>query len=238
MSDIASYGERVLTVTRVLVHYGLIRGFGHVSARLPDGDKFIINGHIHGSEKTMEAMTIDDLVVVDLAGKQVSGKLEMPEERFIHSCIYKARDDIGGAIHFHPTYSTVLSIAGKHVLPVFMSALLFAPKVPMVDDPNLVDTEARGQAVAKAMGDSLAAVLRGHGSVSAGRTPEEAGAVALMLEETARMQLLAASVGEPRAVSLAEMDSDFVKNIPQRQGLQSVWNYCVSHARKAAAQKS
>lgn len=238
MSDTASLGERVLTVTRVLVHYELIKGFGHVSARLPEGDRFIINGHIHGSEKTMETMTAEDLVIIDLDGKKVSGKLDMPEERFIHSCIYKARDDIGGAIHFHPTYSTALSIAGKHVLPVFLSSLLFAPKVPIVDDPNLVDSEARGQAVAKGMGDSLAAVLRAHGSVSAGRSPEEAGTVAILLEETARMQLLAAGVGEPRALSLSEMDSEFVKRMPQRHGLHSVWNYCLSHTLKATAQKS
>jgi L-fuculose-phosphate aldolase len=238
MSDIASFGERVLTVTRVLVHYGLIRGFGHVSARLPEGDKFVISGHIHGSEKTMDSLTLEDMIVIDLDGKKVSGKLDMPEERYIHSCIYKARDDIGGAIHFHPVYSTVLSIAGKHVLPVFLSSLLFAPKVPIFDDPNLVHDDKRGQAMAKAMGDSLAVVIRGHGSASAGSTPEEAGAVAILLEETARMQLLAAQAGEPRAISLSEMDSEFVKKIPHRHGLQSMWNYCVSHTLKATAQKS
>lgn len=235
--ELKGLGEKILEVVRVLVHQGLIKGFGHVSARLVGSDQFLITGHIHDGDRTMEEMTTQDLVVVNFNGEKVEGALAPPEERFIHSCIYKARPDIGGAIHSHPLYSTALSIAGKHVLPVFMSGMIFAPQVPLVDDANLVDNEERGQEVARALGRGYAVVLRAHGLVTAGKSPEDAAAVALNLEDTAKTQILASCAGEPRALTVGEMDRSFVESAFAGHALTSIWSYYLGQARKAAKHK-
>lgn len=223
--------ERVLQVLKVMLQQGLIKGFGHVSCRLPEGDKFMITGHIHEADLTLEQFTPEHLITANLAGQKVSGQLDAPEEIYIHSCIYQARGDIGGVIHYHPIYSTTLSVAGRHVLPVTYTGKIFAPRVPLYEDPNLIDSQVRGQAVARAMGGGLAVVLRAHGAVAAGSSPEEAAAIALTLEDQARMQILASCAGEASAVLLSELDQKVVEGQAKLTGMRTVWNYYLGHSR-------
>ncbi|MEM4153986.1 MAG: class II aldolase/adducin family protein, partial [Candidatus Caldarchaeum sp.] len=63
-----------------------------------------------------------------------------------------------------------------------------------------------GVEVAKALEGRRAVLLQNHGSVSVGRSIEEACSVALALEETAEMQFLASILGSPRFISLEEME--------------------------------
>src|ERR1051326_4582338 len=44
----------------------------------------------------------DDLCVVDMEGKQVSGTRKRTSEILLHLAIYKNRDDVRAVIHSHP----------------------------------------------------------------------------------------------------------------------------------------
>lgn len=223
--------ERILQVLKVMLQQELIKGFGHVSCRLPGGDRFMITGHIHEADLTLDQFTPEHLITANLAGEKVAGQLDAPEEIHIHSCIYQARRDIGGVIHYHPLYSTTLSVAGRHVLPVTYSGKMFAPRVPLYDDPNLIDTRERGQAMARAMGAGLALVLRAHGAVAAGSSPEEAAGIALTLEDQARMQILASCAGQPQAILVSELDEKVTQGSGQLTGMRTVWNYYLARSR-------
>ncbi len=228
MDEIDSLKDRIIEVVGVLVHQGLIKSSGHVSARVPGRDLFLITGHIHEEDRAMDDLTPEDIVLVDLKGERVEGKLGPPGEVFIHSCIYRARPEVGGVAHCHPLHSVALSVAGVHPVPVFTTGVIFAPRVPIYDDPRHIDMEERGEALAQALDGKSAVVMRGHGTVTVGGSPEEAGVVALLLEENARMQIIASSLGpnnKLKTVMPQDMDEAFVKGVDRRGPPHSLWVY-------------
>jgi len=58
-----------------------------------------------------------DMVVVDLAGKQVEGKLRPSSDTPTHLVLYREFPEIGGIVHTHSTYATVWSQAGRGIPP-------------------------------------------------------------------------------------------------------------------------
>jgi L-fuculose-phosphate aldolase len=54
----------------------------------------------------------DDLCVVDMEGKQVSGRRKRTSEVLLHLTIYKERPEIKAVIHSHPPHATAFAVAG------------------------------------------------------------------------------------------------------------------------------
>jgi L-fuculose-phosphate aldolase len=83
---------------------------GHISARLP-GKKplFIMKPHSVG----LDELTTSNILTIDLDGNVVAGKTRRHSEVFIHSEIYRAREDVGCVIHSHPPYAVALSATGR-----------------------------------------------------------------------------------------------------------------------------
>lgn len=217
--------ENILEVVRVLSYHGHMRGFGHVSVRIPGTDRYLITGKKVTVGRTLAGLTPEDILVLNLEGARLEGNLELPSEIFIHSCLYKAREEVGAIIHCHPIYSMALGVAGQHVLPVSTAALYFAPSVPIYEDPNLIDSEERGQKMVRAMGQGFALVLRGHGTVASGRTLEEAAGVAFCIEDTARIQLMAGQTGPLQPIATDEIDKEFMRSARAGDGMRSLWVY-------------
>src|SRR5258708_40095067 len=90
-------GEDVVTACRILSHRRLVEAFGHFSARIPGANRFVV------SPRRSLALVdrVSDLAVVSLDGDQVSGTPEAPLEIHIHSCIYRARPDVGAIARTH-----------------------------------------------------------------------------------------------------------------------------------------
>src|SRR3989304_8093458 len=89
--------ENILEVVRVLSYHGHMRGFGHVSVRIPGTDRYLITGKKVTVGRTLAGLTPEDILVLNLEGARLEGNLELPSEIFIHSCLYKAREEIGRA---------------------------------------------------------------------------------------------------------------------------------------------
>lgn len=58
------------------------------------------------------AMTADDIVVVDLNGKVIEGKLNPSSDLPTHLELYKAFPEIGGITHTHSRWASIFSQAG------------------------------------------------------------------------------------------------------------------------------
>src|SRR5882724_1818205 len=90
--------DDIVTGSRVLADFGVLDGFGHVSARHPAN-----SNHFLMSRSLAPALvTADDIMEFDLDGNAVgnSGR-SVFLERFIHSEIYKARPDVMSVVHTH-----------------------------------------------------------------------------------------------------------------------------------------
>lgn len=57
-------------------------------------------------------MTADDMVVVDLQGKVVEGRLKPSSDTATHIEIYKAFQEVGGVVHTHSRSATIWAQAG------------------------------------------------------------------------------------------------------------------------------
>ena len=184
--------QQILVASRVLYAPNGVtevqEGFsGHVSHRIPPGDKYLVTGHTHVEGRSTLDIGYDDLVTVDIkTGARISGSMPLLGENVIHSGVYKARPDINCVIHVHPFWSTVLSLVEKPVLglPVFFSG------------KSQVESEADGDALGKALGESFALLMPGHGVVVAADTIEQALVSTVFLETQSKKLYHASLMGE------------------------------------------
>ena len=197
------YRLLIARAVRILSSLELMDMNGHVSARGATPETMWINSR-RASRSTLGP---DDVVSVDLSSGAPIGEGDAPPSEFhIHREIMLRRPDVGGIVHSHPDFVITLSIAGHTLKPVTGVGSFLPESVPVFDDASLVNTGARGAAVADALGDGPAIVLRGHGLVVVGCTVEEAVARYVCAEVNARIQYQASVLGEPHVLRGTELD--------------------------------
>ncbi len=85
--------------------------WGNVSAI--DREKNLVV--IKPSGVSYEDMQVSDMVVVDLEGNVVEGKLKPSSDTATHLILYKAFKGIGGVVHTHSSWATSWAQAGKSI---------------------------------------------------------------------------------------------------------------------------
>src|SRR5436853_6134726 len=85
----------------ILYRMGLTDYMGHPSARIPGTDKVLIKPRHSLKLRAMDRVAPEDMMVIDLDGNVVEGSAGPPAERFIHTCIYRARPEVQSVIHTH-----------------------------------------------------------------------------------------------------------------------------------------
>ena len=101
--------EQVFEANLDLVKHGLVLfTWGNVSAI--DREKGLIV--IKPSGVSYETMKASDMVVLDLDGNIMEGKLKPSSDTPTHLVLYKAFPEIGGIVHTHSTYATSWAQAG------------------------------------------------------------------------------------------------------------------------------
>ena len=183
----------VAAANRMLERFGLSGAFGHASARIPGTDRFLI--------PTRRSPALADarrLLVLDTAGRIVSGEGQPNSEFWIHARLYAARPDVGGVVHAHPPGCVCLTQIGQPHRVVHNQGGPFHRGVPEYSRVGLIRTRALGDAVARRLARGNAVMMRGHGITTALGNVRSATVAALFLEESATLQLrmLAAAGGD------------------------------------------
>lgn len=107
-----SLKEEVLQANLDLPKYGLVTfTWGNVSGI--DREKGLVV--IKPSGVPYEQLKIEDLVVLDLEGKQVEGTLRPSSDTPTHIVLYNAFKEIGGIVHTHSPWATSWAQAGKAI---------------------------------------------------------------------------------------------------------------------------
>ena len=202
MLDLDTLKSDLVTAIRLLTAEGIMDFNGHLSYRLPGTDQVLINSR----RASRASLRVEDIVTIDLGGRVIAGD-EPPSETPIHTRIYCARPDVFSVAHIHPQYATVFGIAEKPLVPVFTLGCMFPREgIPVYDDPDLIRTNAQGDAVAKSLGDARAALMRGHGAVVVSEDIISCFNLCIWLEENAKKQLWASQLGTPRVFSDDELN--------------------------------
>jgi L-ribulose-5-phosphate 4-epimerase len=169
----------------ILGQAGLNQGFGHLSARVPGRELFLIT-----PRKNFKEIGPDEIEVVDFEGRKLTANsaYRAPNELFIHACVYRARPEVASVARTQAEYVEAFGVAGVPIRPTHdFGAILMGP-TPVHDEPRLVTTPARGEALVAALGARNALMLRGNGCLVLGRSVPEAVVRAVFLEESARLQ--------------------------------------------------
>lgn len=104
--------KKVCQANLDLVKHGVVLfTWGNASARDRETGLVVIKP----SGVAYEVMTPDDMVVVDMVGKIVEGRLRPSTDLPTHLELYKADPRIGGVVHTHSTYATAWAQAGRAI---------------------------------------------------------------------------------------------------------------------------
>lgn len=99
----------VLEANLMLVREGLVRlTWGNVSGIDRESGLFVIKP----SGVAYDDLTVDSMVVLDLEGKVVEGKLRPSSDTPTHRILYREFPEIGGVTHTHSVRATMFSQAG------------------------------------------------------------------------------------------------------------------------------
>src|SRR5204862_4925907 len=106
--------DDIVVGSHILADFGVLDGFGHVSARHPaNPDHFLLARSLAPA-----LVTADDIMEFDLDGNAVDARgRSLFLERFIHSEIYKARPDVMAVVHAR----------APGVIPFTLSAVAWRP---------------------------------------------------------------------------------------------------------------
>jgi L-ribulose-5-phosphate 4-epimerase len=221
--------EQLALACRMLANEGLFDFSGHISVRHPAAERLLIHPHITSRYEVRAG----DLLEVDLDGRVVAGDERPPSELNIHLRIYRARPDVGAVSHLHSRMATIFSIAGRELVAATnYAAFLGNAPIPVYDDPRLVHSADEGDALARALGNGRACLMRAHGSVVVGEGVREAFVASVNLEENALRLYQALQIGTPIRYTDAEIRDVAAANWRDRP-LQKIWEYYASRARRA-----
>ncbi len=144
------------------------------------------------------ALTPADMVVTDMDGRVVDGRLRPSSDLATHLLLYKVFPSIGGVAHTHSEYATAWAQAGIEI-PAYGTthADYFYGPVPVTEELTAEEIEGdyvhnTGAAIARRFQgldpDAVPAVLvAGHAPFCWGKTPMDAAHHAAVLETVARM---------------------------------------------------
>src|SRR3979490_225168 len=171
-ADDAAVTEDIVIGSRVLAEFGVLDGFGHVSARDPSNP----NHFLMSRSLAPALVTADDIMAFDLDGNAVDPRgRSVFLERFIHSEIYKARPDVMSVVHPHSPGVIPFSVSQVTLRPMFHNAAFLGAGAAWWDirkdcgeTDMLVRDGARGKSLAGTLGDKSVVLMRGHGDVTVG----------------------------------------------------------------------
>lgn len=148
-----------------------------------------------------EVLGPEHMVVVDLEGKVIEGEFKPSSDTASHLYIYRHRPDVNGIVHTHSPYATAFAAVNKPI-PVYLTAQAdeFGGPIPC-GGFALIGSEAIGQVVLEAIGNSPAVLLKNHGVFTVGPTVEAAVKAAVMTEDVAKTVWLALQIGQPDELS-------------------------------------
>lgn len=209
LSEETRLRDRIVRLAELLYLRGYAHGTtGNISVRLDDG---II---VTPTNSCMGLLEADRLSRVAADGALLSGD-KPSKETFLHLAMYEERAGAKAVVHLHSTHSVAVSILADTdpndaLPPLTAYHRMKVGRLPMVPYVRPGDTRLADEVRARAS-NHHAMLLANHGPVVAGKSLEDALAIAEELEETAKLRLLTrgSAVRPLTDDQLAELDRHF-----------------------------
>ncbi|MCC0634000.1 L-ribulose-5-phosphate 4-epimerase [Clostridioides sp. ZZV15-6388] len=187
--------EEVLKANLELPERGLITyTWGNVSGI--DREKGLVVIKPSGVE--YDKMTVEDMVVVDLDGNIVDGKLRPSSDTPTHLVLYNEFEELGGIVHTHSSWATTWAQIGKSIpacgtthADYFYGSIPCTRKMTREEISSEYERETGNVIVEEFMGKNPihcpGVIVNDHGPFTWGKNAKEAVHNAVVLEEVAKM---------------------------------------------------
>lgn len=192
---------RLAGLYRILAMEKLDEGIsGHISLKVPgENELFWVNpfGYF------FEEVTPDNLIMVDLQGKIVSGNHPINVAGFfIHAALHAARPEINCIVHTHSPLGTVFTSLGLSIEAIDQTSCMFYEKHALYNGYNgPVLDEEEGDNLVNAAKDKHTLLLRNHGTITMGAELETAAMLMISAEHAYHVNLNARAIGNPIPVA-------------------------------------
>lgn len=191
---VVEFGQRLLTT-------GLVKGSGG-NISLCNAEKTLLA--ITPTGVSYDLMVPEDVVILDMDGHQVDGKLAPSSEIAFHLALLNLRHEIHAVVHTHSDHATAIACLGWE-LPAVHYLIGYAGRCVPVAPYATYGTNELSENICNTIGDGNAVLMANHGLVAVGKTLEKAFSTAEFIEYVSRLYLLAKSVGEPKILDDAQM---------------------------------
>ncbi len=191
--------EDLVSANHILAAEGVVDAYGHVSARHDRNP----GRYLLSRDLAPALVTGEDILEYDLDSNPIDAKGRSHYlERFIHGEIYRARPDVRAVVHNHSPAVIPFSLSKVPLQPVFHMAAFVIEGVPVFDAARdlgihqlLIASPRLGQALARALGEKPAVLIRGHGAAVVGTSLPMAVGRSVYLERSAAIQAQAIALG-------------------------------------------
>lgn len=197
--------------------------WGHVSVRDPEGR----GAWLKPAGLGFDEVTPEEVHLVGWDGRLLEGSGKVHTEFPIHTEILARRPDVESVVHAHPEAAVIFGATEMVLRPLGHEGALFSP--PDVrrytETGDLIRTREMGQALAQALADGNAMLMRNHGVVTVGPDVGTAVLTAVLLEKACRMQLAAAATCGRFHWSSNEEASAKRDRVYSSSQLSAAWKY-------------
>jgi L-ribulose-5-phosphate 4-epimerase len=212
--------RQVLDANLELVRQGLVLyTFGNASG-ISRADGLVA---IKPSGVPYETMRPEDLVITDLSGRVVEGKLRPSSDLDTHLELYRSFPAMGGVVHTHSRFATVWAQAGREIPCLGTThADYFRGAVPVTAPVSAEELHAAyelhtGKAIVRRFASLDPAefpgvLVAGHGPFCWGGSAQDAAHTAVVLETIAHMAYLSVTLNsEVRPLDAPLVDKHFLR---------------------------
>jgi L-ribulose-5-phosphate 4-epimerase len=174
---------------------------GNVSGRDPETNLVVIKP----SGYSYEELTPDDMVIVNLEGDVIEGRLKPSVDTATHLYVYRHRPDVFGMAHTHSPYASSFAALGQPIPACLTTTAMMGGEIPLGGYVP-IGGEAIGQEIVRKIGASLAIIMQNHGVFTIGRSAPQATKMAVEVEEIAHITHLALLRGQPIMLTQSQID--------------------------------
>jgi L-fuculose-phosphate aldolase len=200
MSDHESRLE-ILRFGKMLHERGLIAATdGNISVRLNPVSVLITPTCV---SKGM--MSTEDLLVVDMHGRKISGFLDVSSEAAMHMTIYRMRPDVNAVVHAHPPTATGFAACGLALDQALISEVLLSlGEVPLAHYAT-PGTSELSTSIEPFVPDHDAILMANHGVVTCGSDLMQAYMNMETVEHFAKIALVVRQLGNERPLAAEQV---------------------------------
>ena len=204
--------ELLVDLHQELVRYELVVWTGgNVSQRIKFDDGSADLFAIKPSGVRYDELTAESMVVCDLDGNLVQGKLSPSSDTAAHAYVYRNMPEVNGVVHTHSNYACAWAAVGQEI-PCILTAIAdeFGGPIP-VGPFAIIGDDSIGVGIVETLKGhrSPAVLMQNHGVFTIGPDAKAAVKAAVMCEDNAKSAFIARQLGTPIPIPQESIESLF-----------------------------